>query len=159
MSTKSPSQMTFELPPSTRVAVVAARFNAEIVDKLLEGCIARLKEIGLIDANIETCRVPGAFELPVAARLYVETKRYDAVILLGCVIRGETYHFETVANEAARGIQQVAIDSGLPCIFGVLTVENMAQALARTGGDHGHAGISAADAAAEMISLARKLKR
>lgn len=159
MSTNTPKQLKFDLPPSTRVAVVAARFNAEIVDKLLDGCVTRLKEIGLIETNIESYRVPGAFELPVAAKLFVEAKRYDAVILLGCVIRGETYHFETVANEAARGIQQVAIDSGIPCIFGVLTVESMDQALARSGGAHGHAGISSADAAAEMISLARKIKR
>ena len=159
MSTHTPTRLKLDLPPSTRIAVVAARFNADIVDKLLEGCAARLKEIGLIEANIETHRVPGAFELPVAARMFVETKRYDAVILLGCVIRGETYHFETVANEAARGIQQVAIDSGTPCIFGVLTVENMDQALARAGGSHGHAGVSSADAAAEMIGLSRKIKR
>ena len=159
MSTNSPRQMKFDLPPSTKVAVVAARFNGEIVDKLVAGCISRLKEIGLVEANIETHRVPGAFELPVAAKLFVDAKRYDAVILLGCVIRGETYHFETVANEAARGIQQVAIDSGVPCIFGVLTVENLDQALARSGGNHGHAGISSADAAAEMIALARRLKR
>jgi 6,7-dimethyl-8-ribityllumazine synthase len=159
MSTHTPKPLNLDLPASTRIAVVGARFNGEIVDRLLAGCVARLKEMGLIETNIETHRVPGAFELPVAARMFVETRRYDAVILLGCVIRGETYHFETVANEAARGIQQVAIDSGIPCIFGVLTVENMDQALARSGGDHGHAGISGADAAAEMIMLARKLKR
>ena len=159
MSTHVPKPLTFDLPPSTRVAVVAARFNAQIVDKLLDGCISRLKEIGLIESNIECHRVPGAFELPVAAKLFVDTKRYDAVILLGCVIRGETYQFETVANEAARGIQQVAIDSGIPCIFGVLPVETMDQALARSGGAHGHAGISSADAAAEMITLSRRLKR
>jgi 6,7-dimethyl-8-ribityllumazine synthase len=159
MSTNSPKQIKFDLPSSTRIAIVAARFNGEIVDKLLEGCIGRLREIGLDEGRIESHRVPGAFELPVAAKLFVETKRYDAVILLGCVIRGETYHFETVANEAARGVQQVAIDSGTPCIFGVLTVENMDQALARAGGSHGHAGVSSADAAAEMIALARKVKR
>lgn len=159
MSTHSPKPLHFDLPSSTRIAIVAARFNADIVDVLLAGCVNRLKEIGLDEGRIETHRVPGAFELPVAAKMFVETKRYDAVILLGCVIRGETYHFETVANEAARGIQQVAIDSGTPCIFGVLTVETTAQALARAGGDHGHAGISSADAAAEMITLARKIKR
>lgn len=159
MSTHSPKQMKFDLPPSTRIGVVAARFNGEIVDVLLDGCVQRLREIGLVDSNIETHRVPGAFELPVAAKMLVETKRYEAVILLGCVIRGETYHFETVANEAARGIQQVAINSGVPCILGVLTVENMDQAKARAGGSHGHAGISSADAAAEMIALARSLKR
>lgn len=159
MSTNSPPPLRLDLPSSTRVAVVAARFNAEIVDKLLDGCVRRLKAVGLDESRIETHRVPGAFELPVAARMFVETKRYDAIILLGCVIRGETYHFETVANETARGIQQVAIDSGTPCIFGVLTVESMEQALARAGGTHGHAGISSADAAAEMIALARRIKR
>lgn len=159
MSTHSPKPLAFDLPSSTRIAVVAARFNAEIVDKLLDGCVRRLKEIGLEESRVETHRVPGAFELPVAARMFVDTKRYDAVILLGCVIRGETYHFETVANEAARGIQQVAIESATPCIFGVLTVETIDQALARAGGNHGHVGVSAADAAAEMIALARRIKR
>lgn len=159
MSTNVPKPLPFDLPPSTRIAVVAARFNADIVQKLLEGCVSRLKEIGLEEQRIETHRVPGAFELPVAARLFIETKRYDAVILLGCVIRGETAHFEYVAGEAARGIMQVAIDSGTPCIFGVLTVETIQQALDRTGGSHGHAGISSADAAAEMITLARRIKR
>lgn len=159
MSSHGPKQLKFDLPTSTKIGVVAARFNGEIVDRLLDGCVRRLHEIGIVDTNIETHRVPGAFELPVAAKLLADTKRYDAVILLGCVIRGETYHFETVANEAARGVQQVAIDTGMPCIFGVLTVENMDQALARAGGAHGHAGVSAADAAAEMIALARSLKR
>ena len=159
MSTHAPKPLNADLPSSTRIAVVAARFNADIVDKLLDGCLTRLKELGLDESRIETHRVPGAFELPVAARMFVDAKRFDAVILLGCVIRGETYHFETVANEAARGIQQVAIDSGIPCIFGVLTVETRQQALDRSGGSHGHAGVSSANAAAEMIALARTIKR
>ncbi len=159
MSTNAPKPLKFDIPGSTRIAVIAARFNADVVDRLLEGCVSRLKEIGLEEGRVEIHRVPGAFELPVAAKFFVDTGRYDAVILLGCVIRGETYHFEVVANEAARGIQQVAIDSGTPCIFGVLTVESMEQALARAGGSHGHAGISSADAAAEMIALARQIQR
>jgi 6,7-dimethyl-8-ribityllumazine synthase len=159
MSTNVPKPLNIELPPSARIALIAARFNAEIVDKLLEGCHTRLKQLGLDESRIDVHRVPGAFELPVAAKMFINTQRFDAIILLGCVVRGDTAHFQYVAGEAARGIQQVAIDSGIPCIFGVLTTETMHQAIDRTGGSHGHAGISAADAAAEMISLARKLKR
>ena len=159
MSSNAPNSSTIELPASARIAIVASRWNAPIIDALLSGCVGRLTELKLDESRIDVHRVPGAFELPVAAKLLVDTKRYDAVILIGCVIRGDTYHFELVANEAARGIQQVAIDSGVPCIFGVLAVDTVEQAHARAGGEHGHAGIAAADAAAEMIALARGLKR
>jgi 6,7-dimethyl-8-ribityllumazine synthase len=98
--------------------------------------------------------VPGAFELPVAAKLLARTKRYRAVICLGCVVRGDTPHFDYVAGEAARGIQQVAIDETIPVIFGVLTTNTEQQALDRVGGSHGHAGERAAEAALEMIALA-----
>ena len=159
MSSNAPNSSTIELPASARIAIVASRWNAPIIDALLSGCVGRLTELKLDESRIDVHRVPGAFELPVAAKLLVDTKRYDAVILIGCVIRGDTYHFELVANEAARGIQQVAIDSSVPCIFGVLAVDTVEQAHARAGGEHGHAGIAAADAAAEMIALARGLKR
>ncbi len=147
------------LPSDARVAVIAARFNAELVDELLAGCLGRLREIGMDDSRLEAHRVPGAFELPVAAKALAETRRYAAVICLGCVVRGDTPHFDFVAGEAARGIQQVAIETGVPVIFGVLTTNTEEQARARIGGSHGHAGVSAADAAAEMIALLAPLRR
>jgi 6,7-dimethyl-8-ribityllumazine synthase len=158
MATNLPTPAAASIPAEARIAVVAARWNADIVDALLSGCVDRLKQLGMDEKRIVVERVPGAFELPLAAKLFVDTKRFNAVILLGCVIRGETYHFETVANEAARGTQAVALASGVPCIFGVLTVDSLEQAIARAGGAHGHAGIAAADAAAEMIALAASIK-
>ena len=107
--------------------------------------------------RVELHRVPGAFELPVAAKLLAETETFDAIVCLGCVIRGDTPHFEYVAGECARGIMQVSIDQSLPVIFGVLTTNTEQQAIDRIGGTHGHAGISAANAAAEMILLAETI--
>ena len=159
MSSYAPQQAAIELPASARIAIVASRWNVQIIDALVAGCTDRLKQLKLDESRIELHRVPGAFELPVAAKLLVDTKRYDAIICIGCVIRGETYHFELVANEAARGVQQVAISSGVPCIFGVLAVDTVEQAMDRAGGAHGHAGVAAAEAAAEMIALGRSLKQ
>ena len=153
MSTAVPKQNESQLPPGARVAVIAARFNAHIVDELLAGCLSRLKELGAKDQQVEVFRVPGAFELPVAAKAAARAGRFNAVICLGCVIRGDTPHFDYVAGEAARGIQQVSIDEKLPIIFGVLTTETEQQAKDRTGGPHGHAGQRAAEAAAEMIAV------
>lgn len=159
MSTDAPNPVRIALPPDARVAIVAARFNAKIVDELLAGCLRRLKELGLSGDRVETHRVPGAFELPVAAKVLAQTKRFSAVICLGCVIRGDTPHFDYVAGEAARGIQQVAVAEALPVIFGVLTTNTEQQALDRTGGSHGHAGERAAEAAVEMIALVEKVRR
>ena len=153
MSTNVPDPSADRYAPGTRVAVVAARFNNAIVDELLSGCLLRLAELG---GTAEVYRVPGAFELPVAAKVAAQTGRFAAVICLGCVIRGDTPHFEYVAGEAARGIQQVALDECLPVIFGVLTTNTEQQALDRTGGAHGHAGERAAEAAAEMIAMLAK---
>ena len=153
MSTQAPRFVKGDIPPDVHVAVVAARFNEKIVDALLAGCLRRLKELGLNEKRLEVHRVPGAFELPVAAKVLAGTKRFRAVVCLGCVIRGDTPHFDYVAGEAARGIQQVAITEGLPVIFGVLTTNTEQQALDRVGGSHGHAGERAAEAAAEMIAM------
>ncbi|MCS7034142.1 MAG: 6,7-dimethyl-8-ribityllumazine synthase [Phycisphaerae bacterium] len=144
--------------PDARLAIAAARFNDPIVSRLLSGAVDRLRELGVDDARVEVFRVPGAFELPLAAKLLIETGRFAGIICLGCVIRGETVHFDLVAGEAARGIQQVSLMTGVPVIFGVLTTENEAQARSRSGGRHGHAGRSAADAAVEMICLAQTLR-
>jgi 6,7-dimethyl-8-ribityllumazine synthase len=153
MSQHRPASTAVQLPPGTRVAIVAARFNETIVDRLLDGCVARLRALGLGERGLCVERVPGAFELPLAAKWLAETGDFAAVICLGCVIRGETAHFEHVATQAASGILQTALTSGFPVIFGVLTTETEQQAMDRSGGEHSHAGESAADAAAEMIAL------
>ena len=153
MSTKSPPFIPADIPLDAHVAIVAARFNGEIVELLLEGCVRRLRELGIAAQRVEVHRVPGAFELPVAAKVLARTRRFKAVICLGCVVRGDTPHFDYVAGEAARGIQQVALDEQIPVIFGVLTTNTEQQALDRAGGAHSHAGINAADAAAEMIAM------
>lgn len=155
MSKHHPSEQQHRVPNEARVAIVAARFNAQFVDELLRGATARLAELGLDGDRVSVYRVPGAFELPVAARQLIDTRRFAAIICLGCVIRGETAHFEYVAGEAARGIQQVAIETATPVVFGVLTTDNEAQVRDRLGGAHGHAGIAAADTALEMIALGR----
>lgn len=134
------------------MGIVAARFNADVVDELLKGCRRRLKELGLSPKQVEVFRVPGAFELPVTARAMAMNGRFDAVICLGAVIRGETPHFEYVAGECARGLQNVSILTGVPVIFGVLTTNNDEQAWDRTGGKHGHGGVKSAEAAMEMIA-------
>lgn len=153
MSTQAPSAVSVQIPPDVRIGIVAARFNAAIVDELLAGCLRRLAALGVAEDRAEVHRVPGAFELPFAAQAMARTGRFSAVICLGCVIRGDTPHFDYVAGEAARGIQQVALAEHLPVIFGVLTTNTEQQARDRTGGPHGHAGERAADAVAEMISV------
>lgn len=158
MSTQVPTAIELRFPPEARVGIVAARFNAAIVDELLAGCVRRLKELGLDEANIEVHRVPGAFELPLTAQALAQAKRVAAVICLGCVVRGDTPHFDYVAGEAARGITQAALNTGLPIIFGVLTTNTEQQARDRTGGTHGHAGERSADAAAEMINVLSRIR-
>jgi 6,7-dimethyl-8-ribityllumazine synthase len=158
MSKDAPTFQVTEIPPDARIAIVAARFNEELVDSLLEGCRRRLGEAEITGHRLEVHRVPGAFELPVAAAALAQTKKFAAVICLGCVIRGDTPHFDYVAGEAARGIARVGIDHTLPVIFGVLTTNTEQQARDRLGGTHGHAGERAADAAMEMIALLAKIK-
>jgi 6,7-dimethyl-8-ribityllumazine synthase len=153
MSANAPKTKSIDFSSDMKIAIVAARFNSEIVDELLRGCVARLKELKLAEANITVHQVPGAFELPLAAKLLATTKKFDAVICLGCVIRGDTPHFDYVAGECAHGIQQVALEHSLPIIFGVLTTNTEQQARDRL-----EAGRRAADAASEMIALARKIR-
>jgi 6,7-dimethyl-8-ribityllumazine synthase len=158
MSTHAPASSTQDLPLHSKIVVIAARFNEHIVGELLKGCLSRLSAMKVDESNVLVHRVPGAFELPLAAKLAAQTKQFDAVICLGCVIRGDTPHFDYVAGECARGIQLVAIEQALPVIFGVLTTNTEEQAIDRIGGKHGHAGERAAEAAAEMIMLAKALK-
>jgi 6,7-dimethyl-8-ribityllumazine synthase len=159
MSKAAPAFEAIHPPSTARFAVVAARFNGAIVDELVNGCVRRWHEMKIDADRHELYRVPGAFELPVAAKLLARTGRFDAIVCLGCVIRGDTPHFDYVAGEAARGIQNVALETGLPVIFGVLTTETEQQARDRIGGSHGHAGERAAEAAVEMVALAHTLSR
>ena len=140
-----------------RFAIVVSRFNHAITDALRSGARAALGDAGAGDADVEEFDVPGAYELPQAARAIAETGRFDAVICLGCVIRGDTDHYDHVASTAASGIAQVALDTGVPVLFGVLTCENLEQALQRAGGKAGNKGFDAALAAIEMVNLMRTL--
>jgi len=134
------------------VGVVAARYNEEIVDQLLEGALAALKELGAKADPVLS--VPGSFELPVAAQALADAGNVDAIICLGCVIKGETAHFEHVAEAAARGILDVSLESGVPCVFGVLTTYTEEQARAR-----GDKGREAAETAVEMANLLRSVRK
>ncbi len=134
-----------------RVAIVAARFNGGVVERLVDGATACLAEHGVTPEATAVSWVPGAFELPLAADRAARTGRFDAVVCLGVVIRGETAHFEFVAGEAARGIQEVALRTGLPVSFGVLTTETLEQAMDRAGGNHGNKGWDSALAALQMV--------
>jgi 6,7-dimethyl-8-ribityllumazine synthase len=135
------------------MAAVVAGFHRGVAERLLDGARERLIESGLRADHFEDFWVPGAFELPLAARTMAVTRRYAAVIALGCVIRGETAHFDHICQAAATGLTAVAIQTGVPCTFGVLTTETMDQAIARSGGDKGNAGADAADAAVAMANL------
>ncbi|WP_260703912.1 6,7-dimethyl-8-ribityllumazine synthase [Edaphobacter flagellatus] len=141
-----------------RFAIVTARWNAVITDRLLQGSLDALHRSGAAKADIEIVRVPGAWEVPSAARTLAETKRFDAIITLGCLIRGETAHYEAIYNEVARGIGQSQQDTGIPHAFGVLTCETLEQALDRAGIKAGNKGFEAAIAAIEMVSIQRKIK-
>jgi 6,7-dimethyl-8-ribityllumazine synthase len=143
-------------PPRARVALCVARFYAELADKLESGARAALDDAGPFE--IDRFDVPGAFELPVIAKFAASTGRYHAVVCLGAVIRGETDHYDYVCTEAARGIQQVQLETGVPCGFGVLTVESMDQALERvTGGAKRDTGRSAAEAALASLAVKQRL--
>lgn len=142
-----------------RFAVAVSRFNEAVTARLLDGALAAFRHHGVADDDVEVAWTPGAFELPLAAKRLAESDGFDAVVCLGAVIRGETAHFEFVAGECARGIQQVALDTGVPCVFGVLTTETMAQALDRAGGDHGNKGWEAAITAVEMAGLLDELPK
>jgi 6,7-dimethyl-8-ribityllumazine synthase len=140
-----------------KVAVVAARFNDFIVSSLLKGATASWLEHGGAPEDLLVARVPGAFELPVVVRKLAASGRWDAVVALGCVIRGDTPHFEYVAGECARGLNLVALETGVPVIFGVLTVETVDQALERAATGEGNKGGESMDTALEMADLLARL--
>jgi 6,7-dimethyl-8-ribityllumazine synthase len=140
-----------------RIALVASRFNESVVDRLVAGAVDALVSRGAPRAGLELVRVPGAFDLPPVVRRIAASGRFDAVVALGAVIRGETAHFDYVAGECAAGLARVADETGVPVAFGVLTTENEEQALARSGGSEGNKGADAAFAAIELANLLRKL--
>ena len=135
------------------VGIVVGRFNGEITSKLLDGAIAALEEAGVERDRIDIVPVPGAFELPLGAMALARTRQYSCVVALGCVIRGETPHFDYVAGEAASGLQLAALETGIPVSFGVLTCDNREQAEARAGGALGNKGTEAARSALEMADV------
>lgn len=139
------------------VAVVVSRFNSFITEKLLEGCTSGLVRHGVDEARIDVAWVPGAFELPVAAKRLAQSKKYDAVICLGAVIRGATPHFDYVCAESAKGIASVALETGVPTIYGVVTTDTIEQAVERAGTKAGNKGWDAALAAIEMANLMKQL--
>jgi 6,7-dimethyl-8-ribityllumazine synthase len=140
-----------------RFGVVITRFNDFVVEPLLRGAVDALKRHGATDKQIEIVRVPGAFDLPVVARKLALSRRYEALIALGAVIRGQTPHFDYVAGECASGIARIALESGVPIAFGVLTTDTMEQAVDRAGGKAGNKGADAALTALEMANLLRRL--
>ena len=140
-----------------RVAIVAARFNDFVVASLLKGARAAWHERGGAAQDLTVVRVPGAFELPVVARRLASSGRYDAVVALGCVIRGDTPHFDYIAGEAARGLQLAGLETGVPVIFGVLTVESLEQALERAATTAGNKGGEAMESALEMAAVMARL--
>lgn len=140
-----------------RFAIIAARFNDFVVEPLVRGALDALKRHGTLERQIDIVRVPGAFDIPVAARKLALSRRYDALIALGAVIRGGTPHFDYVAGECAAGIARVALESGVPVAFGVLTTDSVEQAAERAGGKVGNKGADAALVALEMANLLRRL--
>ncbi len=144
-------------PPSGRFAIVVSRFNALVTEALLAGCLDAFKRHGVDDGRLDVYWVPGSFEVPLIARKLAEAGGHAAVVCLGCVIRGETGHYDHVAGQAAGGVLQAALTTGVPVIFGVLTTETVEQALNRAGLKAGNKGGEAAMAAIEMVNLLAKL--
>jgi 6,7-dimethyl-8-ribityllumazine synthase len=141
-----------------RVAIVCGRFNDLITNRLLDGALAGLALHGVTEEHVAVAWVPGAFEIPVAAKAFAQTHRFDAVIALGCVIRGDTAHFEYVAGPCATGLQDAQLETGIPMVFGVLTTENLDQALSRSDPEGDDKGEEAARTALEMVSVLRQIR-
>lgn len=141
------------IPQSTRVAIVVSRYNASVTSRLLDAAVATLVAAGIADGSVDVAWVPGSFELSFAADRLAATGRYAAVLCLGAIIRGETSHDRHIAQAAATGIEACARARGIPVVFGVLTCDTLAQAVARAGGGHGNKGHECAEAAIAMIRL------
>ena len=143
--------------PQGRFAVVVGRFNSLVTEALLAGCRDAFTRHGVADDRLDVVKVPGSFEIPLTARKLAESRRYAAVICLGCVIRGDTGHYDHVAGQAAAGVLQAGLATGVPVIFGILTTESVEQALDRAGLKAGNKGADAALAAIEMVNLLGRL--
>jgi len=142
---------------NSKFGIVVARFNSFITESLLKGALDTLKRHGAEDSDIEVVWVPGAYELPLAVKVMADKGGYDAIIALGCVIRGGTPHFEYVAAEVHKGIARVSLDEGLPVIHGIITADNLEQAIERAGAKEGNRGFAAATSAMEMANLMKSV--
>lgn len=140
-----------------KFGVIVSRFNEFLSSKLVDGAVDTLKQHGVQENSIDIVWAPGSFEIPVIAQKIAKSKKYDAVICLGTIIRGDTPHFDYIASEVAKGISKVSLDTGVPCIFGVITADNLEQAIERTGTKQGNKGRDAALSAIEMANLLEKL--
>ncbi|MCI6647006.1 MAG: 6,7-dimethyl-8-ribityllumazine synthase [Oscillospiraceae bacterium] len=140
-----------------KVGIVASRFNSFIVQKLLDGAVDGLVRHGVAEEDITAAWVPGAFEIPIVAKQMAESGKYDAVICVGAVIRGSTSHYELVCSEVAKGVAQVSLQTGVPVLFGVITTENIEQAIERAGSKAGNKGYDCALSAIEMVNLRKQL--
>ena len=155
-----PSERKGELAAKgLRLAIVVSRFNSFITERLLTGALDTLSRAGADDGRIEVVRVPGSFEIPVTAKALAQSGRFDAIITLGCIIRGETQHFDYLSAEVTRGIQLAALETGVPMAFGVLTTDTLEQAVDRAGAKSGNKGAEVALAAVEMANLLRSTRR
>ena len=141
----------------SKFALLVARFNSFVVESLVEGAVDALKRHGVKEEDIEIIRVPGAFEMPVAAQRIANAKKHDAIVALGAVIRGGTPHFEYVAGECVKGLSQVSLNAGMPIAFGVLTVDSIEQAIERAGTKAGNKGAEAALGALEMVNVLKQI--
>lgn len=158
VASKSKSSLPKDAAKGKRFGIVVSRYHEELTQKLLDGAVETLKSCGAGSEDIYTAWVPGSFEIPLAARALAGQK-FDAVICLGIVIKGETSHDEVIAREAARGISSAALGSGVPIIFGVLTTQSLEQAKARCGGDKGHKGIESAESAVAMVQVMEDIEK
>lgn len=156
MSMKIITAKEIESPFS--VAIVVSRFNEQVTSLLYEGAIQRLKELEITNNRVTVAWVPGAVEIPIVVQQLAETGRYAVIITLGAVIRGETGHYDFVCKQVSDGCQQIALHQNIPVIFGILTTDNLEQALDRAGGKHSHKGREAVDAAFEMVSVLQQIQ-
>jgi len=159
MSARSPKDSKEQIPTGAgrKIGIAVSDWNRTVTDALLEGCHKTLLDHGVHEEDIKVIRVPGSFELPMGAKLLMGRTRFDAVICLGCLVKGETKHDEYISQSVANGIMQLSLMSNTPVIFGVLTTNSIEQAEARAGGAHGHKGVDAAEAALQMAALRKDL--
>lgn len=148
-----------KIDENNKFAIIVSRFNEFITEKLLDGCTQTLANNGIEMKHVDTVKVPGTFEIPTVTKNLLDLKRYDAVICLGCVIRGETSHYDHICNAVSNEICRLGTESRIPVIFGILTCENIGQAMDRAGGSKGNKGSESALAAIEMVNLMKDIKK